>query len=513
MGDRQVQPKCLECHEEIAAMRGGGKGLHSGKDYTACIDCHVEHQGEDYDLVFWPNGQDGFDHRTTGYELAGRHLTLKCRQCHLPKNIQDPLRWREMAKDLNRTFLGLSTACTACHQDRHQGQFTAECSSCHGLETWKSPPSFQHDRSAFPLSGKHREVDCGKCHKPEAILADQQPTPRYRPLGHQACTDCHQDHHQGRLGPRCADCHTTEGWRQVADATFDHERTRYPLRGKHAQVKCQACHGEQRKQPGFDACRNCHRDEHGAARAERPRLLVCEECHTVEGFKPAGYSLERHAQTEFPLKGAHQAVACDRCHRPQGEKDAGRVDLLPAHSGCASCHKNPHGKGSAVLAEVDRQPECTQCHTDVSWKSLVPGGFDHATTKFVLEGRHSAVSCRGCHVPDEKDAGLLVFAAAARTCQGCHAQAHGTQFDDKWSVPGQGVDCSRCHVTADWLAEKFDHERDSRFPLRGVHEKTPCTACHQREQTGTGTMIRFKPLPVTCRECHADDPKRRGEKS
>lgn len=513
LGDRQVQPKCLECHEEISAMQAGGKGLHAGKDYAACNQCHVEHQGEDYDLVFWSAGREGFDHKTTGYDLQGRHAALKCRECHQPKNIQDPQRLRAMDKDLNRTFLGLQTACLTCHQDQHQGQLPTDCAACHGYDSWKKPPSFQHDRSAFPLTGKHQTVDCAKCHKPEVVLAGQKETPRYRPLAHAACVDCHKDHHEGRLGPRCTDCHTTDGWRQVADTKFDHERTRYPLRGKHVQVKCQQCHGEQRKQLAFAACKDCHRDEHEGMRAQRPALLTCEECHAVEGFKPAKYGLERHALSGFPLTGAHQAVSCDRCHRPRGGKSEGRVDLLPAHTSCVSCHDNPHGKGPAILAKTDRQPECTQCHTDASWKSLVPGGFDHATTQFALEGRHAAAACSGCHKPDGTDARRLVFAAAERACRGCHAQVHGAQFDDKWSVPEKGVDCGRCHVTVDWLAEKFDHERDSRFPLRGVHEKTPCAACHLKELTDTGTMIHFKPLPVTCRECHAEDPKLRGEKS
>jgi Zn finger protein HypA/HybF involved in hydrogenase expression len=55
---------------------------------------------------------------------------------------------------------------------------------------------------------------------------------------------------------------------------------------------------------------------------------------------------------------------------------------------------------------------------------------------------------------------------------------------------------------------KFDHQRDARFALDAQHEKLQCSACHRAYQTAQGSVVRFKPLGVTCAECH--DPRRKG---
>jgi formate-dependent nitrite reductase cytochrome c552 subunit len=40
------------------------------------------------------------------------------------------------------------------------------CTDCHGTENWKAA-LFDHKKSAFPLDGKHINVPCAKCHKPQ----------------------------------------------------------------------------------------------------------------------------------------------------------------------------------------------------------------------------------------------------------------------------------------------------------------------------------------------------------
>ncbi len=508
LGNREVQTQCLKCHTEIQAMRGGGKGLHSLDDFQDCVDCHVEHNGEDYDLLYWPLGKDGFAHQDVGFALEGRHARLDCRQCHTAKYVQDPGRLRAMGKDLGRTYLGLVTACTACHQDRHQGQLPVDCASCHGQETFKDPAGFDHGRTAFALTGRHGRTECAKCHRQEVIVAGADPTPRYKPLDHATCASCHKDPHAGALGPSCTDCHTTEDWRRISGGSFDHDRTRYPLRGRHVGLECSRCHGVEdgRARPAFAQCSDCHKDEHGGGPRSRPQWLQCEGCHTVDGFRPAGYVLERHGQGVFPLRAAHLAVPCEACHR---REQAGQaiLDLAPDHLSCGSCHANPHGDTVSDPVRGSDRLECAQCHTESSWRATAAaGGFDHDRTAFPLEGRHRQAACRKCHPPVEGQAGRLVFKGAPRVCRECHPDPHQGQFAGKGDAAAGGVDCARCHVNQDWLAERFDHERDSRFPLRGGHERTPCRACHQAEETPAGTLVRFKPLPVTCAECHAGDP-------
>ena len=79
--------KCLSCHVEVNESIQQNTGMHGRQKLTQCQNCHVEHQGRNFDLVFWDKGMTKFDHLLTGYRLEGKHLTLDCRACHQPKNV------------------------------------------------------------------------------------------------------------------------------------------------------------------------------------------------------------------------------------------------------------------------------------------------------------------------------------------------------------------------------------------------------------------------------------------
>jgi hypothetical protein len=139
---------------------------------------------------------------------------------------------------------------------------------------------------------------------------------------------------------------------------------------------------------------------------------------------------------------------------------------------------------------------CAACHDQESWR--VPA-FDHARTGFVLENRHATAACAACH----KNASPADFSGLVTSCAACHEDIHRGQFSDRKTADGKHVACDRCHVTRDWLAEKFDHEKDSRFPLRGGHERTPCLKCHIAGETNDPRLVQYKPLPTDCKDCHA----------
>ena len=243
--------------------------------------------------------------------------------------------------------------------------------------------------------------------------------------------------------------------------------------------------------PRFDTCTACHEDAHNSAGLARPRLMECKNCHTVEGFRPARYSLEKHGESGFPLQGAHQATACDACHRPLGKGVyPGAADLAPAHDACTSCHQDPHlGHADKYMVESG----CLSCHDDNGWRVVA---FAHEKTGFILGGRHQVVACLACHPAAESGIG---FRGLANQCAGCHEDVHRGQFADKPA-------CDACHVTVDWLAEKFDHDRDSRFALEGGHERVACQACHRPLEEGNERLLHFKPLPTACRDCHTNVP-------
>ena len=517
LGQRNVGPKCLDCHTEIKAMRDGGRGLHSGEDFATCVDCHNEHHGRDYELVFWPDGQENFKHDVLGYEMTGAHLKLKCRQCHDVKHVTDPAQLRAWKKEFNRTYLGLEQDCLSCHKDPHEGTLTGgpkqtTCTSCHDTEKWKPVPSFNHDKSEFPLTGKHQKVDCAKCHqakgKPVTVGTAKVAVAIFKPQAHQNCTTCHKDPHANTLGPNCTQCHTTEGWLQINGESFDHSKTKYPLQGRHAGVSCGQCHDNGRKKPVYAACQDCHRDAHDSVRLKKPKLMVCEDCHTVAGFRPAGFTMARHSESPFPLRGAHQATPCFSCHKPLANQAPAKsvyakaADLKPKHQACTDCHRDPHLGQTDKLTNAAGETGCVACHQETTWRSP---GFDHGTTKFALVDRHATAACTACHKPTRKAGQVeLVFQNAPKNCAGCHDDVHGSQFADRKTADGQATDCAACHVSLDWFAEKFDHEKDSRFPLRGGHEKVACQTCHIPRPQDNGRLVHFKPLPVDCRSCHGN---------
>jgi hypothetical protein len=489
LGDREVQDKCLACHTEIQAMRDGGRGLHADPAFARCVDCHVEHQGRDFELVHWEGGTAAFDHGRTGFALEGSHAAKDCRACHNVKYVTDPGALRSAGKSFDRTYLGLATACASCHEDIHRGQFKQDCTSCHDAGKWKPAPLFDHQKTAYPLDGRHAQVDCAKCHKP----AEAPQAVVFAGLPHASCVDCHRDPHAGALGPRCTDCHTTMGWKQIIGERFDHARTRYPLEGRHAAVSCAKCHGDRGAKPAFAACTDCHRDAHDGAGRSRPGWLTCERCHDVAGFRPARFGLADHDTTTFRLEGAHRAVPCGLCHKAAAAGAPAAPDLAPAAASCASCHTDPHRWQAAA------PPACTACHGQDSWRGA---RYDHAATRFPLTGRHEVIACAACHKPADAAAArpAPAFGGEPLACAGCHRDVHeGTMT--LLAAEQDAPDCARCHVTVDWLAENFEHDRDSRFTLAGAHAKVACAACHKAAEGER--LVRFRPLAVECAACHA----------
>ncbi|MEW6410933.1 MAG: hypothetical protein AB1483_00510 [Candidatus Zixiibacteriota bacterium] len=490
---------CLECHKAIEKQQAAGRGLHSSPDYRDCALCHVEHQGRDYELIYFSGGQEAFDHLQTGYALEGAHAGLECRKCHRQQFLSDPRALSEQGSSPERTFLGLERKCVSCHSDQHRGQLGTDCAGCHDFQHWKPAVSFSHDTARFPLTGRHAVVPCAKCHH-QVTAADESesaPSVNYRPVAHGTCTDCHRDPHERRLGDDCERCHNTGGWREVRSAEFDHDRTRYPLRGRHASVECGKCHGKESRNGAllFSRCLDCHADFHDGAFADREGGTECGQCHVVEGFSPARFTQSDHDLTRYPLRGAHKAIACSQCHR--ADSASAKIDRFDFESvRCAGCHRNPHG------SQLDRwitAEGCEACHSVEQWSTV---SFDHNQTEFALAGKHGAVACIRCHKDESAAAGELVFKPIDTHCETCHTDIHAGQFADIGSDSGSR--CVRCHTTDSWRPDNFDHNRDSRFVLEGAHTRVPCAACHRTETVSDdGTALtRYRPLDMTCASCH-----------
>jgi hypothetical protein len=545
--------KCLVCHASLAARVRADSGYHAIATRhgaaLACRTCHSEHNGRPYRLVRWPDNAppERFDHRATGYPLEGTHARQRCEACHRPELIGEAAVRSDTSLSVRRTFLGLSTACASCHLDEHRGRVSRRCQECHDLAAWKPAPRFDHGATRFPLTGRHADVRCAECHQVRRAVATgpagsrdssfvdfRAGRPGQRAGAAASCASCHRSPHReaGRSG-RCEPCHTTRSWFDLPDSVrrFDHTAIGFPLRGAHAAAACEDCHLPSAGAPLarsaalaranfvrpfahqkmlFARCDQCHADVHQGQLAAGPGRRDCSACHGETHFSPTRFTLAMHDSTTFPLAGAHLATPCGRCHPalPGATAGSGAVRFRQGDRTCAGCHRDEHGgqfagrlvRGARPVAgpAASNVTRCEACHGVDAWS---PTTFDHDSTRYPLRGAHRRLACGRCHVrPAGAAAGVPVtYAGLPTTCDaaGCHTDPHGGQF----AARRRGGSCTTCHTESAWTALRFDHQRDSDWPLDGAHANVRCAACHRPE--GRPPFVRYAPLPHRCEDCHA----------
>ena len=440
--NRGRQPElCVSCHKAVGADLAARRGYHgriaNARNQLQCHACHSDHLGRDADIVKF--SRDQFDHSQTDFALKGSHASVPCAGCHVK----------------GRKFSEAPSDCHSCHQkvEPHEGKLGKQCADCHDTIAW-SHISFDHDKTAFALHDKHKEVACFSCHFGN----------RYRTTP-QACVSCHapDDVHRGERGTKCADCHTTAGWKS---ASFDHAKeTGFALEGAHARLDCADCHRNGRlKDPVPRDCAGCHKgqDAHAGRFGSQ-----CGSCHGNEKWLPTSFDHQRDGK--WALEGRHEKVACHACHTAP-------TATQHLKTSCISCHR---------ASDVHRGKlgsDCEQCHTPAGWKTSI--AFDHDLTQFPLVGLHVAVPCEQCH-------SSRAYGDVEEKCVGCH------RADDAHKG-GLGDDCARCHTPNGWRIWEFDHSKETHFPLTGAHTKVTCAGCHKQPPSEVK-------LDTSCGYCHAQD--------
>ncbi|MBK6910411.1 MAG: cytochrome c3 family protein [bacterium] len=513
-GDEVTAAKCLKCHSAIGQRIDADRGFHASAEVKAqrCAKCHGEHFGREFELVYWKDGKEKLDHSRTGWPLAGAHAKQQCAACHGKLDAFGSSAAFDSTTNRQRTYLGLSRDCASCHADEHGEQLANDCATCHTEESWTPAAKFVHDKSAYPLTGKHASVECVKCHRSELApftsttgqLVDKlRPTERtlYKPLDFSSCKSCHKDVHEGKFGPNCSACHTTESLAVAQMAKdFDHTKTDFPLTGKHTAVQCAKCHtsGRMTEPVAHAKCSDCHKDQHRGQFAARADAGACESCHTVESFIPARYGMTEHGQSKFPLSGSHLAVPCIACHAPKLKDARGEyAQFTFADQSCKGCHADVH---RGQLDKYMQQGSCEFCHNVESWHKVA---FDHKTTGFPLVGKHDQTECMSCHVRENLGAegAPLRMAPLARECELCHKDPHRGQFVTDTAAEVK-IRCSRCHTPDAWKQLLFDHSRDARWALDGAHQKVACNSCHKPQTDADGQFVTYRPLAFACSDCH-----------
>ena len=539
---------CLSCHKEIGALIESGRGLHARDAKGSCAKCHPEHAGLDFDLIKWNEGSaEKFDHKRTGWELEQKHGETKCKDCH-----KTEFRKGEIAdlspRKTGAGWVGLETACLACHEDYHKKALGQNCLKCHDVAKWKPAPHFDHDSTTYPLTGKHADPDlkCAKCHEAKRLNPELDKKgkviPVFKPVSHKDCVDCHTDVHKGQFKGGCFKCHQTTGWHNIKTAGFDHDQTKYPLRGKHEQLSCAKCHpgfpvAKESLHPLFGKCTDCHADPHDGKATLAGKVVDCESCHNVSGFTPSTYTVAMHAKAKYVLEGKHTTVKCGSCHKTKtiaaqaGQlvnkgktaQVAKQIDIRPLATGCLSCHTvDDHG---TQLAGRSDKGSCDACHKVAGWTPSTFTVAQHAKLKLALDGRHAEIKCGDCHsttrlglppIPSPEKLGKahVLLKLNETACAQCHGDAHGGRFTTGQAKVIYAGGCTDCHNAVKFRPSTYDFTSHAKsgFALDGAHRAVPCVGCHAELKQGpmkstlvlakAGTTMPFKPRPQGCVGCH-----------
>jgi hypothetical protein len=275
----------------------------------------------------------------------------------------------------------------------------------------------------------------------------------------------------GPLVIPCENCHTSTSWAPIrAVPEFNHDATRYPLRGMHEKVYCTECHIKPVFTDVGKNCSDCHADIH-----RRQFGANCAECHTVLGWHVSVQSIKQHFN-RFPLLGAHAVVECQECH-----KNAAVGQYQGLSTVCSSCHLADFQKTATIGGSVPNHvasnafsAPCESCHTFDTWLNAK---FDHSATGFLLTNGHANVACALCHINNNYN---LTIAPNDCGNSGCHLTTWQKTTNPVHPTAGPTfalANCTTCHTTVSWMTATFDHATTG-FPLTNGHANVACALCH-----------------------------------
>ena len=391
-------------------------------------------------------------------------------------------------------------------------KFPSDCSLCHVPKRWdvmRSDFRFDHKKeTGYALEGAHAQASCLRCHN------DRGPVATYKARG---CAGCHVDPHKSAMGMDCARCHGQRSWAlqgAQGERIADHARTRFPLTGMHATLRCDQCHsrasagdfrGAQRD------CFQCHSQDYAVApkhaSANYPR--DCRACHKSATFAGAvfdhvafgaGANCASCHLSDFQTAPNHGAQGfsqtCSQCHNASAWAGARFVHPAGA-TNCVSCHLARYQSAPNHVAQNFPQT-CAQCHNTSSWAGA---GFTHPP---------GSTNCVSCHLPKYQSAPNHVAGSYPQTCASCHSQSSWLGASFNHTAVGAGSNCATCHHS-DFVA--------ATSPVNHVAQGIIESACSQCHSSGAGTWqpasfvhsfpacynssTRQSHRNATCVRCHA----------
>lgn len=284
--------------------------------------------------------------------------------------------------------------------------------------------SVTHDKTNFPLIGKHKTASCSECHK-KGVMAG---TPS-------DCEACHlyrkkDSPHQLQFGFHCAECHTPVDWKILKPGSWSHLReTGFLLKGEHRTSDCRQCHKNNQYMRIDSSCESCHMDQYNKTKnPNHPSVgysTDCENCHDDNALDWGGAVLDHNRF--WLLRGPHLGHDCSRCHS-QG---------YGISSDCISCHLDDYERAKDPdHKQAGFSTDCSLCHLKESY-SWSQAAFSHSFP--VYSGKHQHLLCSDCHQTsnyyefscischehskaemDSEHSGINGYEYSSRNCYFCH---------------------------------------------------------------------------------------------
>ncbi len=361
--------------------------------------------------------------------------------------------------------------------------------------------TFDHSKTAFPLTGAHIAVECVTCHlngvlkgTPTQCAACHNGTlAQGMPAGHlpssASCDTCHRNtvtfanapmNHAG-ISSNCTSCHNGQSFYGVTPVskTSIHMTT-------------------------TQDCVTCHRSFVSFAGAAFTHPAnAAGQCYTCHGSGQAGAMMENagHVQTG--------SASCDICHTStapagfaiytMGANGHAQLGVTMGTSDCTSCHSGSYfgviGKSASHIATT---ANCSACHN--SFVSFGGASYVHSAS--------AAGNCNSCHLTGSGGAMTMVSSHApinGAQCDACHTSTAtggfaiytmGTTGHTAAGITSTTQDCTACHA-ANYFGVVIK-------PSTHVATSSNCSTsgCHSSFTSFAGATYTHQPTDTNCNQCH-----------
>jgi len=499
---------CGSCHDDAdKEFRTGihGKALEKKEPHApTCFECHGNH----YIL-------SSRNPRSLTYKINIPSLCGKChregapvaRMYNIPeKNILDNYSESIHGVGLLKKGLLVTAACADCHGNHRVLPHTDPKSST-------NPQNIAHSCMVCHsnIEGVHAKVIQGELweKKPGAIPA---------------CSDCHRSHKirkdsmtTGLADNDCLKCHAKESIYRIVDGKklSLHIKVRELQDSAHKNIPCVKCHADvspTHKRPCDTAsnvnCASCHAEvgreyvqsAHGRAHAlNKKDAPFCTSCHGAHGVLPSKNSKSSVYRGNIPQ-------LCGFCHGAKGKaaefSKVGNSNVVTDYS--TSVHGVALQKKGLLVAAL-----CTDCHG----KHM---NLDHKDPRSTINRNNVATTCGACHVGIYKEFVNSVHSPTVSKskeklpiCEDCHSSHQITRVEKDKFVTEVTSQCGKCHEE---LAKTYLDTAHGKSYLLGYNKVAKCSDCHGAHGilsvNNPNSMVGFKNVVQTCRQCHPDANRR-----